>query len=153
MSAGGVTLRPAATYDLAHIAAVFRRVQEATRPFRPDLHTPEEDRAFLGNVIRNDKVWVAEAGGAIVGFIGYRGGFVDHLYVDLGRQGRGIGTALLRKAMDDEPMLRLWVFQANVAARRFYERRGFRLVRETDGRDNEEKEPDALLEWRRQDSA
>ena len=46
-------------------------------------------------------------------------------------------------------MLRLWVFQENVGARRFYERRGFRLVRETDGAGNEEKEPDALLEWRR----
>jgi putative acetyltransferase len=146
-------LRPAAPVDLADIAALFRRVQEATRPFRPELHTPAEDRAFLGNVIRNDKVWVAEADGAIVGFIGYRSGFVDHLYVDLDRQRRGTGTALLRKAMDDETMLRLWVFQENVAARRFYERHGFRLLRETDGRDNEEKEPDALLEWRRPGSA
>jgi ribosomal protein S18 acetylase RimI-like enzyme len=128
-------------------------VQEATRPFRPDIHTPEEDRAFLGKLIRNDKVWVAQDGGTIVGFIAYRSGFVDHLYVDLGRQGRGIGTALLQKAMDDEPMLRLWVFQENVAARRFYEGHGFCLLRETDGRDNEEKEPDALLEWRRQRSA
>lgn len=149
MSAGGVTLRPAAADDLADIAVLFRRVREATRPFRPDLHTPEEDRAFLGKVMRNDRLWVAEANGAIVGFIGYRAGFIDHLYVDLGRQGRGIGTALLQKAMDDEPVLRLWVFQENAAARRFYERRGFRLVRETDGRDNEEKQPDALLEWRR----
>lgn len=149
MSAGGVTLRPAAADDLADIAVLFRRVREATRPFRPDLHTPEEDRAFLGKVMRNDRLWVAEANGAIVGFIGYRAGFIDHLYVDLGRQGRGIGTALLDKAMDEEPMLRLWVFQENGAARRFYERRGFRLVRETDGRDNEEKQPDALLEWRR----
>jgi putative acetyltransferase len=139
--------------DLAAIAPLFRRVQEATRPIRPDLHTPEEDLAFLGNVIRNDTVWVAETDGAIAGFIGYRNGFVEHLYVDLGRQGRGIGTALLRKAMDDEAMLRLWVFQENVAARRFYERHGFRLLRETGGRDNEEKEPDALLEWRRQGSA
>jgi putative acetyltransferase len=143
------TLRPSVPADLAAIAALFRRVQEATRPFRPDLHTSEQDRAFLGNVMQTDRLWVAEADGAIVGFIGYRSGFVDHLYVDLGRQGRGIGTALLQKAMDEEPILRLWVFQENGAARRFYERRGFRLVRETDGHDNEEKAPDALLEWRR----
>ena len=42
----------------------------------------------------------------------------------------------------------LWVFQQNATARRFYERRGFVLVRETDGSDNEERTPDALYAWR-----
>ena len=43
---------------------------------------------------------------------------------------------------------RLWVFQQNEGARRFYERHGCTLVLETDGADNEEHLPDALLEWR-----
>ena len=42
---------------------------------------------------------------------------------------------------------RLWVFQANTGARRFYERDGCTLVKLTDGADNEEREPDALYEW------
>ena len=42
---------------------------------------------------------------------------------------------------------RLWVFQANAGARRFYERHGLRVVRLTDGAANEEKTPDALYEW------
>ncbi len=42
----------------------------------------------------------------------------------------------------------LWVFQQNDGARRFYERHGLRLVRETDGSGNEERTPDALYEWR-----
>ena len=41
----------------------------------------------------------------------------------------------------------LWVFQQNANARRFYERRGFVLVRETDGSGNEERTPDALYAW------
>ena len=44
--------------------------------------------------------------------------------------------------------LELWVFQKNEAARRFYERRGFHLVRLSDGARNMEQEPDALYEWR-----
>jgi ribosomal protein S18 acetylase RimI-like enzyme len=44
--------------------------------------------------------------------------------------------------------LRLWVFQRNDGVRRFYERHGFALVRETDGAENMEREPDALYEWR-----
>ncbi len=42
--------------------------------------------------------------------------------------------------------LKLWTFQANEDARRFYIREGFREVRMTDG-DNEEGLPDVMLEW------
>jgi hypothetical protein len=52
-------------------------------------------------------------------------------------------------AMSDHDCLHLWVFQKNIGARRFYERRGFRAIKETDGTGNEEREPDALVEWRR----
>ena len=37
----------------------------------------------------------------------------------------------------------------NNLARRFYEARGFVLIRQTDGAANEEKEPDALYLWNR----
>ena len=39
-----------------------------------------------------------------------------------------------------------WVFQRNTAARRFYEQHDCRLIKLTDGRGNEEREPDALYE-------
>lgn len=41
------------------------------------------------------------------------------------------------------------VFQRNTRAISFYERNGFRMVKETDGATCEEKLPDALYEWRR----
>jgi ribosomal protein S18 acetylase RimI-like enzyme len=44
--------------------------------------------------------------------------------------------------------IRLYTFQANHAAIRFYERHGFRPIRFGDGTDNEEKAPDVLMEWR-----
>jgi ribosomal protein S18 acetylase RimI-like enzyme len=45
------------------------------------------------------------------------------------------------------------VFQRNEGARRFYERRGFRLVGQRDGSENEEREPDAVYEWRAESAA
>ena len=42
--------------------------------------------------------------------------------------------------------MQLWAFRSNTAAIRFYERHGFRQVRWTDG-DNDEGEPDVLMEW------
>jgi putative acetyltransferase len=39
--------------------------------------------------------------------------------------------------------------QANTRARRFYEARGFRAIRFTDGGDNEEKTLDVRYRWER----
>ena len=54
---------------------------------------------------------------------------------------------MLRVAQSRAAHLRLWTFQRNTNARRFYEKYGFMLVEETDGTRNEEKEPDAMYAW------
>jgi indole-3-acetate monooxygenase len=43
--------------------------------------------------------------------------------------------------------LELWCFQANERTLRFYEGRGFRAIRFTDGADNEERMPDVRYRW------
>jgi len=43
--------------------------------------------------------------------------------------------------------LRLFAFQRNAPARRFYEARGFIAKEFTDGATNMEREPDVLYEW------
>jgi hypothetical protein len=56
---------------------------------------------------------------------------------------------LLQRAKQRMPGgFRVWVFQQNTPARRFYERRGLHVVELTDGAGNEERTPDALYEWR-----
>jgi ribosomal protein S18 acetylase RimI-like enzyme len=74
----------------------------------------------------------------LVGIIAFREGWVDQLYVLPSSQRRGIGTALLAIAQDQFANLRLWTFQRNKAARRFYEKQGFTLAKETDSSANEE---------------
>jgi hypothetical protein len=54
--------------------------------------------------------------------------------------------------MEGHERLALWTFQRHANARSFYEAHGFRCVRFTAGRDNEEHEPDALYEWTRYSS-
>jgi ribosomal protein S18 acetylase RimI-like enzyme len=62
--------------------------------------------------------------------------------------GCGIGGALLGFAKRERPHgLRLWTFASNQRAQRFYERHGFVATRRTDGRSNEEGEPDSLYVW------
>jgi putative acetyltransferase len=85
----------------------------------------------------------------VIGVIAFREDWIDQLYVLPPAQGRGVGSELLQLAQNTYPRLQLWTFQRNRRARRFYEARGFALVRETDGTANEEKEPDALYLWTR----
>jgi putative acetyltransferase len=142
-----VELRPAASTDSDAIAALFRR-SFGGLTFLPTLHTPEEDRAHFRRVVHENEAWVADEDGLILGFATLRADELDHLYVDPPSQGRGVGSALLERAKELRPEgFRLWTFQRNEGAKRFYERHGFRAIRLTDGEHNEEREPDVLYEW------
>ena len=119
-------------------------------PYLRGVHTAEEDHAFFRtHVFAACEVWIAERAGVFAGFCAFRTGWVDHLYVHPAHQRGGIGAALLLEAKNANVRLQLWAFQRNENARRFYESQGFRLVKTTDGRDNEEREPDALYAWER----
>jgi putative acetyltransferase len=140
-------IRRAGLEDVNAIAALFRR-SFGTLTFLPTLHTPEEDRAYFRGVVGDREVWVWEEGDVLLGFAALTDDELTHLYVDPDTHGRGIGGALMDRAKERRPGgFELWVFQQNENARRFYERRGFVLVRETDGSGNEERTPDALYAW------
>jgi GNAT superfamily N-acetyltransferase len=136
--------------DMEAAAQVHRIAFDAAMPWLAGLHTPAEDQAFFRErVYETCELWGAFAGDVLVGIIAFREGSVEQLYVLPQVQGRGIGTALLAKAQSAFAQLCLWTFQRNREARRFYEARGFRLIEETDGARNEEREPDALYLWER----
>jgi ribosomal protein S18 acetylase RimI-like enzyme len=144
-----VRIRAAEPRDADAVAEVFI-ASFGTLTFLPKLHTDEETVGFITNTVMTEQeVSVAEVGDVIVGFVATsHGSHLEHLYVHPDHQGRGIGSALLEQAKARMPKgFRLWVFQANTGARRFYERHGLRVVKLTDGAANEEKTPDALYEW------
>ena len=91
---------------------------------------------------------VAEDDSGIVSFLARQGEEVRLLYTRPDRIGLGAGTQLVEAAKSSGvEALELWCFQANSRARRFYEARGFRAARFTDGTDNEEKTPDVRYRW------
>lgn len=143
-----MTLRPATPEDAPALAVILRTCFRVSLPFLPELHTAEEDLAYVsGRLMAEDAVWVAEMEGLVVGYVAFRPGWIDHLYVHPERQGQGIGPALLGKALEDGRARQLWTFRQNTRARRFYEARGFRPVEFTDGSGNEERAPDVRYLW------
>jgi len=143
-----VDLRRAVLFDMAAVARLNRHVRKTCLPYLPDLHTPEEDLVFFrSQVFPTSAIWLVEGQRALAGFTAVREGWLDHLYVDPSWHGQGVGSRLLKKAMEGKAQLDLWTFQQNAQARRFYERRGFRLIALTDGSGNEERVPDAHYRW------
>lgn len=144
-----MTVRPAGPDDADAIARIHLEARREAMPYLRQVHTDEEAYAFFAGVVARGHAYVAEAGGEVIGFAALGDDWLEHLYVDPGWQGRGAGDLLLARAKEARPRgFRLYVFQRNAAARRFYETRGLELVALADGSENEEGEPDALYEWR-----
>ena len=147
-----VVFRKLGCDDMPAAAKVHRTSFDRRLPWLARRHTPEEDRGYWsGYLFATCDIWGAERDGVLLGIVAFRKDWVDQLYILPNAQGEGIGTRLVDIAKTAYPQLFLWTFQRNTAARRFYETRGFLAIEQTDGRDNEEKEPDVLYRWVRED--
>jgi ribosomal protein S18 acetylase RimI-like enzyme len=145
-----VFLRSAAASDADAVAAVFLASRAAALPWLPQLHTAAETRAWIEHVVlAQQRTWVAVDGDEVVGFAALSPGHLEHLYLRPDRWRQGIGSLLFAEVRRASPEGTLFVFARNTAARAFYERHGCRVVAETDGRDNEEREPDVEYAWSR----
>jgi GNAT superfamily N-acetyltransferase len=98
--------------------------------FPPDLYPfPDEDvrrrwREFTGTVL------LAERDGRAVGVAAFEACWLHGLYVAPEAWGTGVASALHDAALEtmpDCPEFQLWTLSDNGRARRFYERRGWRL--------------------------
>lgn len=145
-----VHIRPARRHAAPAIAAILRESFDDALPRLAGLHTPDEDLAFVRDVLMlTCAVLVAETGHQPVGFAAVKAGWIEQFYLRPGFQRRGIGTALLEAVRHGREQLELWTFQENAGARAFYRRHGFEEVEFTDGSGNEENAPDVRMVWRR----
>jgi len=133
------------------VAALFLASRRATLPGLREAHTDDETGTWVREIVfPRQSVWLAALRGEIVGFAARDGGWLAQLYVKPGWTGHGIGTKLLDAVLAEAgartPVLRLYTFQRNAGARRFYERNDFIATTFGDGKANEEGEPDVLYE-------
>jgi len=144
-----VSIERANDSDASAIARVFRQ-SRALLTFLPCLHTEEEDLQFFAKkILPTHTVFVAKESDSdnIVGFITFDHRWVHQLYLVPDQIHTGIGSRLLNLVKSKTDRLQLWAFKKNVMAAKFYAKHGFKPIEETDGSNNEEKEPDVLFEW------
>jgi GNAT superfamily N-acetyltransferase len=136
--------------DAAPLAALLVAARRTAMPWLRELHDEDDVRGYMArDVLSKCDVLVVRRDGRPVAFLALDGNQVDHLYVHPDAQRRGVGSALLAEAKRRRPGgLELWVFERNDGARAFYARHGFVELFRSDGRANEEREPDVRLAWR-----
>lgn len=125
--------RPARPEDIPALVALVLRCDAVS-----DIEEPGDPREEEARLTRpTERLFVAEAGEAIVGFVSFRPaqapgtGHVSNLFVDPSRWGEGIGRALLARAVEEMrsqgwPRAELNTQEANPRARRLYEAAGWR---------------------------
>jgi GNAT superfamily N-acetyltransferase len=154
-----VLLRAASVTDAPAIGDVYLSSRKQFLGYAPLAHSDAEVRLWIeSKLIPSAAVTVAENQGQVVGFVAtiVEGPWmwIDQLYIRPASVGLGLGSKLLEHALHGVTQpVRLYTFQANGGARRFYERRGFNPVQFTDGSSNEEQCPDVLYELAYADTA
>lgn len=149
-----IQLRSAKLDDVEIIVQILKRSRAQYLPYAKSIHTLDEDRLWVSDIlIPSNDVVIAQVDGIDVGVLATtvidEVGWIEQLYLSPGNVGKGTGAAMLTHAFSVLPRpIRLWTFQENKRAIKFYENHGFYAVRYTDGNRNEEKCPDVLYECR-----
>jgi ribosomal protein S18 acetylase RimI-like enzyme len=144
-----ILIRRAKSADAHDVATVYIASQRGAAAHIPIIHTDAEIRDWVvGHMVPERETWVADDRGRIIAVMVLDGEMVDQMYVSPAEQRRGVGDAMLAHAKKLRPArLRLYTFQSNAPARRFYEARGFVAIEFNDGSRNEERAPDVLYQW------
>jgi GNAT superfamily N-acetyltransferase len=152
-SAVDTRIRRATSDDGIETAQMWMRSRKASQPdLPPSVHDSDDILRWIQDVVIPSKeAWVAqEAPDSIIGLMVLDEQWLDQLYVDPSRTGRGLGSRFVGLAKQLRPdLIELWTFQSNVKARTFYRRHGFWEMEFTDGTSNEEHAPDVRLRWSR----
>jgi GNAT superfamily N-acetyltransferase len=148
-----INIRSANITDAERIADILINTRKVFMPYAPAAHGDPGVRKWVkSQLVPSGGVTVATIGETIMGFLaisekdGY--GWIDQMYIDPLAVNQGIGGILLKHALENLPRpVRLYTFQENDGARRFYERHGFKSLSFSDGKNNEEHCPDVLYEF------
>jgi GNAT superfamily N-acetyltransferase len=137
--------------EAAAVTALLLAARRAALPGLREVHTDDETLTWMRDVVfPRQSVRLAVLRREIVGFAARDGAMLTQLWIRPGWTGHGIGQllldAMIAEAASITPVLRLYTFQRNEGARRFYERNGFAIRTLGDGQSNEEGEPDVLYE-------
>lgn len=116
--------------DTNAVVSTWRAASALAHPFLTATFLDQEAEAMRNVYLGLAQTWVTEIDGHVVGFISIIGDEIGGLFLDPRHHGRGLGRALLDKAIAEKGPLKVEVFKENTIGRRFYDACGFHAVDE-----------------------
>ncbi len=133
MTRVNVSIRTFQNEDEPAVVGVWHRSGKAAYAFLPLWQTLTLDHAgkIFREVIRIQcNIWVGTLDDQVVAYLAMKGSYIDRMFVDPSEWRKGWGTRLVVFAKSLSPNgLELHTHQANHAARRLYEKHGFKAVK------------------------
>jgi ribosomal protein S18 acetylase RimI-like enzyme len=119
--------------DEPAVVGVWHRSGQAAYPFLPgwqSLTLEQAARIFRELILTRCGIWVGTHDNEIVAYLAMNGSYIDRMYVDPPYWHKGWGSHFIAFAKEWSPDgLDLHTHQENYAARSFYEKHGFKIVR------------------------
>ena len=105
------------------------RMQELKSENLEQVFVAFRDAPYL-DYLMSCKIFIAFEDVKLVGFIGFKPGKIEFIYVDPDKQGRGIATMLMEKALNElKRPIKLEVFTNNKQAKSLYKKFGFKTIK------------------------
>ena len=133
--------------DAAEISQILEDWAASNREI-PLVHNVEERADYGRWLLEHTRVTMIHNSSGVVGFLALEKHIIQALYIKKDFQGFGFGQAAIKFAQKQFEELRLWVFQSNIGAQKFYQRLGFQIVEKSDGEDNDYRLPDIFYCWK-----
>ena len=132
--------------DAAEISKILEDWAEATS-WLPTVDSAGERADYGLWLLEHTQVTILRYNSQFVGFLALEGNIVQSLYIKAAFQRLGFGQVAINYAQEQYNELKLWVFQANTDAQKFYQKLGFEALDTTDGQDNDYGLPDIFYLW------
>lgn len=114
------------------------RMQELMSENLEQVFVAFRDAPYL-DYLMSCKIFLAFEDEKLVGFIGFKPGKIEFIYVDPDKQGRGIATMLMEKALNElKRPIKLEVFTNNKQAKSLYKKFGFKTIKTVTGKWSDE---------------
>jgi len=116
--------------DLEDILDVWYQASTLAHPFLDSTFVKKVKKDMREIYIPGSETWVYEEKGKVIGFIGMQGNEIGGLFVLPNHHSKGVGTQLVNFIKELHEELEVEVFKKNKIGRAFYDKYGFKTVKE-----------------------
>jgi putative acetyltransferase len=116
--------------DLGGLLSAWENASRLAHPFLEESFLAQERNNIAEIYLPIADTWVVDMDDEVAGFIALIGNEVGAIFLQPEHHGKGVGKALMDKALELHGDLEVEVFLKNAVGRKFYSRYGFELLEE-----------------------